>query len=1608
MCYFDDPPSRTLPWSCGRLCQKVLRRHRLWSRFDLFSCKEIEFDATKGFPGEGPSLFKLVSANIGSLNTNQLWKSWEADVTCLQETRVGKTNFRTASKSIEACGLRPIFGDLLPGLWHPNGTTKTPCGGTAILGSDVAIQPFESSHDSTQLYGPLFKTKRVVAAWYQVTPRVKGLFFSVYAVTGASSDQRVHAQNNELLEQVFLIASQFGQIPVVVAGDFQSNPSSYESVSAALQIHGWHDPLNAVDEMGDISRPYTYSKDCSFSGADEGCTSIDGVLVNNTAFCAVRDACVLEHFGRQHRPIQVSFDWPSIEQCGFIHMKFAPLDVSRVPDPRSCQDDSGLWEQQFSSGFHDVTDVDNKWDLINQYFQEVLLSRGASWGQGPKTRATTPVFCPKRVCPTQLRTHCAATKVSLDAYKLINRLNELATRVSRTQGSPQDVFNTKQLAIRSYRALRRLNSTIEWVDPLHPSLVEIHFSRRWAEGFAMTLDGRTRLKRIRKWKERIKHSEHQGYSFIFQHLRNKASDEPPNLVQNDQGQILTQPDQAIAELNSKWDDIFAANVLAEHPLKMLETVWPYIADKQVEVSLPPISGDDLFQVVRKRKTNAAPGLDGWRTVELQAIPKRCFEILAMFFRMLEDTDSPLPRALTVAKQVILNKPGPASPINKRLITVLPPLLLAYTGARFLQLQSWQIRAMPHGIVGGVRGRYMSSLYNDVRLDIDVANMEEDSIVGVKLDKSKAFDRIIPQFAACLFVAFGIPHNVVKIFLKIYQSLRKHMAYRNWISPVSTTHANGVAQGCSFSILAMNAYNKVWYHLLEHLPSIIVRAYIDDSYLWCRLANIQQLNTAIQVTQIWDDLVGQKLNIAKSSMWSNTAEGRTALRSQFSEFPVTLEFETLGTRIYTSARCAFGFSEGSLKKIICDIENIGALPVSMSTRVFLLGSKVIPRLTFGSHISRVPKAKLDVIQNAISRCIWGRRPKWRSKWLVQAIFGKPHRTDPRTASAFHTVFEVIRSCHSNPDLPPKLISTHRVFQKLPHSLAGRFESACSFLNIRVGEELSLSFANSQPIPIKDITPQDVRRILQAIARDACYKLASSTPRKDFVKTTQVFDHAMTTSFFRSPKVYDNDEISNHQRLESVLVGCCLTNDRMAATGWSDTAACRFCGEEKESMIHLVHQCASIRDVLGSPVLHELGNNFAMLGHVHQPSFVVRRRLLQLQSCALPVSAEFNGSSTHQVWTDGSLVFGENVWLATGTYAVLDEQQNIIHQGQVNHLALSAYCTELWAVLVAVSSATTKLVIYSDCAAVVKQASQIFAGHPPDPSWKCFQWWCSLAQISTERRVDTDHPFRIEWIPAHQYDHIPIELVTEDMARCVHTTLQHITNNRIVDRAARELAIRLAPIDPNFKQNLVAAIHSHQKWLISVHSLLPTRDPAADTSNGVQELPDKLSASQCRLRYPHWDWDVAAASFRWKPKIPVDIPCPETWKSHPENWTVICSFLRGLRWKETHGASFSFCELAAIFHVTGARLKADSDLLTFRELTNLIRKTMLLLSKNPCVQAFPGSFNSTKPRSCGRVLPQGCIEHASPFVPPEGFELVANLFARGANRTLESWEIPVCDF
>ena len=88
-----------------------------------------------------------------------------------------------------------------------------------------------------------------------------------------------------------------------------------------------------------------------------------------------------------------------------------------------------------------------------------------------------------------------------------------------------------------------------------------------------------------------------------------------------------------------------------------------------------------------------------------------------------------------------------------------------------------------------------------------------------------------------------------------------------------------------------------------------------------------------------------------------------------DVPIVLELAVLGAIIYTSERSHFCFSEARLKKILDDTDNIAALPVGRATKAFLIGAKIVPQMSFGAHITKIPQQALKKIQNAVAKALW---------------------------------------------------------------------------------------------------------------------------------------------------------------------------------------------------------------------------------------------------------------------------------------------------------------------------------------------------------------------------------------------------------------------------------------------------------------------------------------------------------------------------------------------------------------------------------------------------------------------------------------------------------------
>lgn len=166
-------------------------------------------------------------------------------------------------------------------------------------------------------------------------PYLENPGFNIYGKSGASADADTLKFNDDLLKDIFQIVAQFGDIPVLVVGDFQLPPLQYPSVAAAVHFGNWFDPLTSYLEDGSANRPLTYSRDCTFSGPGDHSSSIDGMLLNQVAFNCLQSIDTVEWFQKQHRPTRACFQWDTTFLVGPVHVKFAPFDTSQVVKP-SC------------------------------------------------------------------------------------------------------------------------------------------------------------------------------------------------------------------------------------------------------------------------------------------------------------------------------------------------------------------------------------------------------------------------------------------------------------------------------------------------------------------------------------------------------------------------------------------------------------------------------------------------------------------------------------------------------------------------------------------------------------------------------------------------------------------------------------------------------------------------------------------------------------------------------------------------------------------------------------------------------------------------------------------------------------------------------------------------------------------------------------------------------------------------------------------------------------------------------------------------------------------------------------------------------------------------
>ena len=1585
------------------------------------------FDSTLGFPGEGPkvdSTWSCVSANINSIRSHPHALQWEDDVICLQETRISKSNIGFFQNICKDSGRNIFHGQLLEEKRRCNGHFHTPHGGVACVAPTALARAFTSDDDSTGHWKMLQASSRITAVWVQVLPKIRCLIFSFYGQTAMENQKHIDI-NEDILQRVFSVASQFGDIPILLAGDFQADPDHYQAIQCAKSHGQWIDPLCTNDSLGNPTRPITYSRSSNFIDPDDNYSSIDAIIMNKTAAAALLSCDIVHSDVRQHSPIKVSFSWERIFQEGFVLNKPAPLDLSGLPLCENKIDHAAieanakvLWQDNFSHKCSN-TDHDQAWQAINDFAVCSLTSMGAKFKKGLQTRGRLPEFSKFVACPGQTTSGTAVTSQSAKLSKVHKLLSELNRRLSRPSTNHADFCITMKLQTKVTPIIPTIPGCETWDPAFHMNAESIAIVQTNLQQKIIKVRESEKRARILSWRKRmIQATQSKNIDkTVYKWINEKTKSATPNLITNADGNIIYSPTEALMEINQQWDKIFSANIFHENPEKILHFVWPYLKDQYNQIELPPLSGEALRKQCLKRKVNAASGLDGWRTVEVQSLPVCVFDAVATFFRQIECGSRDFPKAISCVKQVLLDKQGDDTPLQKRIISLMSVFVVSYTGLRYSQLHVWQAQTLPKELYGGIKGRHMSDVFNQLQLQVDDSVTNKDGLIGLKLDKSKCFDRLVPSISAALFIAFGLPSTLTLFFTKFYNHQKRFLAYKEWISDKPTTACNGLIQGCSLSLLAINLHMSVWVNFLKCIPGIHMCAFIDDSYIWVKYNQAELLNRAIQVTQLWDQMVGQELNVSKCQCWATCPASRRKAKEILPNLALCETVVVLGARIQTTLKKSFQWPKTKTLKILRDLELVKTIPTSRVIHEHLIAAKIIPQLSFAPQINTIPKVTLTKIQNHIADVLWKGRPSWRAKGLLLGILAKPHRCDPVISRAFRTLFECFAFLKTTSSLHKEIWTSQFESSLISvNSLISHTFQACAILGIELVQPFHFSIWHSSPVSFLDFSKRDLKMVLIAACRHTAYYQASRSARKDLSASQQFLDFPSTEFANKICASTPHGPLNLLCFRDSVVVGCVASNDRRSAAGMVDCKSCRFCGHHDETFGHLAIDCPSLPLATERPIPSvEFGPNFLSHGIVEVNDFIVQQRLTISSPSHIPVCAwDVNSSNQCSVfWTDGSCEHQESFWFCSGAYAVINARGKLVSSGAVSHWALSSYSCELWAILVAFFGSENNTVCVTDCLSVFHQFNSMVTNNFVDPTWSHLEWWNALHHVYSHRTSFSNNPLCLRWCPAHILEQFHVDLITETMANRHNTTRIDLVRNRQADKEAKKALQQSRMISTENWQDRKRKISTWQFWLARVAACLSS-DPDNDStvvrtakpacrSTGVcppGELTLAHDISHFQHYFPKWDWD-SVLLFPWKTKFDCDTELASYASLSNQQWHQGLNFFQSLRWCENPDFKTAFLELAFFAWQQGWQFVDVPN--TISGYTSYLRKVCNQASKLPGDPLTPGIVLA-KHKSQGKTLPSGCISGAWFCANNVTLKHLAIHCLSGKSQSLSSWEVP----
>ena len=221
-------------------------------------------------------------------------------------------------------------------------------------------------------------------------------------------------------------------------------------------------------------------------------------------------------------------------------------------------------------------------------------------------------------------------------------------------------------------------------------------------------------------------------------------------VESVQEAYADETNEILQQIEKKWEPVFNRPKEANFE-EFLERFRNYVQIQQC--TIPELTGKDLKNKAKEISLTRSVAMCGWRTAEIKTLPQEIFDLFAILFKRIEESQiwpEILVQVVTTfipkvddedLDKVNQKKLACPAPEEMRPINNASPWYSIYTSLRYEQMESWRNEVMPSSMHGSRKDHGVWDVSLEHMLEMEAAVEKDQCLGSLSLDWSKFFDSL---------------------------------------------------------------------------------------------------------------------------------------------------------------------------------------------------------------------------------------------------------------------------------------------------------------------------------------------------------------------------------------------------------------------------------------------------------------------------------------------------------------------------------------------------------------------------------------------------------------------------------------------------------------------------------------------------------------------------------------------------------------------------------------------------------------------------------------------------------------------------------------------------